>query len=343
MTFDDFKRRYEKEEVKEYKNILFAKPTVSVCVQTYQHVNYIKDCLDGILMQKTSFRFEILLGDDESTDGTREICREYAEKYPEKIRFFLHSRENNIQVNGNPTGRFNFLYNLYSSNGKYIAICEGDDYWTDPLKLQKQVDFLEKFPGYSLCFTRFRIKFEETNTFQDDRNGHYFSSASEHIDFSFEVFENWSVGMQTLVLRKSSFNQEVIGKYKFFKDVHLFTELLLKGRGACLNFFGAVYRLHESGIHSSLNKINMAKIGSQSYCELYYHNKDVLSLRKKYYHFHQSYISLLVRNSNYKRALINMALLGLKEGNTGFILRNLKIVQKDFTKKMKKKFLRVAE
>src|SRR5690606_4409195 len=113
-------------------------PVVSVCVQTYQHAPYIRECLDSILMQKTDFPFEILLGEDESSDGTREICIEYAEKFPDKIKLFLHRRENNIQIFGYPTGRFNFLTNLYSSNGKYIAICEGDDYWTDSDKLQKQ-------------------------------------------------------------------------------------------------------------------------------------------------------------------------------------------------------------
>jgi len=136
-------KKYQKVPVREYSNQVNKKPVVSVCVQTYQHVNYIKDCLDGILMQKTTFPSEILLGEDASTDGTREVCIEYAEKYPKKIRLFLHHRKNNIKINGSPTGRFNFLYNLYSARGKYIAICEGDDYWTDPYKLQKQVDFLD--------------------------------------------------------------------------------------------------------------------------------------------------------------------------------------------------------
>ena len=103
-------------------------------------------------MQQTDFKFEILLGEDDSTDGTREICIEYAKKFPKKIRLFLHSHDNNIFIDGRPTGKFNVLYNLFSARGKYIALCEGDDYWTDPLKLQKQVDFLEANLDFAICF-----------------------------------------------------------------------------------------------------------------------------------------------------------------------------------------------
>lgn len=126
-------------------------PLVSVCVQTYQHASFIRECLDGILMQKTNFPFELILGEDESTDGTREICMEYAEKYPHIIRLFLRSRKDVIYINGSPTGRFNMVENLKAASGKYIALCEGDDYWTDPLKLQKQVDFLEANPDCVSC------------------------------------------------------------------------------------------------------------------------------------------------------------------------------------------------
>ena len=118
-------------------------PLVSVCIQTFNHKNYITECLDGILNQKTTFDFEIILGEDESTDGTREICIQYHQKFPEKINLFLRSRKDVIYINSQPTGRYNFLENLKASSGKYIAICPGDDYWKDPLKLQKQVEFLE--------------------------------------------------------------------------------------------------------------------------------------------------------------------------------------------------------
>ena len=157
MDFKNFKQNYQKKEIDKFPNTVGKNPLLSVCVQTYEHENFITQCLEGILMQKTNFTFEVLLGDDGSIDKTRQICLEYAKKYPEKIRLFLHHRENNIVINGNPTGRFNLAYNIFSSNGQYIAICEGDDYWTDPYKLQKQVSFLESNKEYSLCFHHVKI------------------------------------------------------------------------------------------------------------------------------------------------------------------------------------------
>lgn len=130
---------------------------VSVCVQTYQHKDYIKKCLDSILMQKTDFPIELILGEDDSTDGTRQICIEYAKKYPDIIRLFLRKRKDVIHILGKPTGRFNVIENIKAAKGKYIAMCEGDDYWTDSLKLQKQTNFLEENKDFSICFHKIKI------------------------------------------------------------------------------------------------------------------------------------------------------------------------------------------
>jgi cellulose synthase/poly-beta-1,6-N-acetylglucosamine synthase-like glycosyltransferase len=143
MNFRDFKDKFEKIPVEHCPSQTPETPLVSVCVMTYNQADYIEDCLEGILMQKTDFPVEILLGEDGSSDGTRKICIDYANKYPDKIRLFLHHRENNIKINGKQTGRFNFLYNFYAAKGKYIALCDGDDYWTDHLKLQKASGFHE--------------------------------------------------------------------------------------------------------------------------------------------------------------------------------------------------------
>lgn len=152
MDFQQFKEKYQCEYVEEFPNKVDRSPVISVCVQTYQHAKYIEKCLQGILMQRTQFPFEVLIGDDDSIDGTREICVEYARKYPDKIRMFLHRRENNIRINDRATGRFNILYNLYRARGKYVALCEGDDYWTDPLKLQKQFVFFRNNNECSIVF-----------------------------------------------------------------------------------------------------------------------------------------------------------------------------------------------
>ena len=152
MTFPEFREKFESVTVDWYPTSCGEDPMVTICVQTFKHATFIRQCLDSILVQQTNFEFQIQLGEDGSVDGTREICVDYAKKYPDKIRLFLHHRENNITINGMPTGRFNFLYNLFTAKGKYVALCEGDDYWTDPKKLQKQVDIMEASDHYVACF-----------------------------------------------------------------------------------------------------------------------------------------------------------------------------------------------
>jgi glycosyltransferase involved in cell wall biosynthesis len=132
-------------------------------VATYNHGKYIEQCLNSILEQQCGFDFELLIGEDESSDDTRAICQRIATLHPDRIKLFLHSRDNVITINGRPTGRFNFLYNLSQCQGKYIALCEGDDYWTDPYKLQKQVDLLEKRKDCALVFSNGRVEYDASN------------------------------------------------------------------------------------------------------------------------------------------------------------------------------------
>lgn len=121
---------------------------VSIKCITYNHEAYIRQCLEGFVMQKTNFRYEAIVHDDASTDATATIIREYAEKYPDIIKPILEN-ENQYSKGGN------VLYNIMESHlhGKYVCICEGDDYWTDPNKLQTQVDYLESHPDCVLVHT----------------------------------------------------------------------------------------------------------------------------------------------------------------------------------------------
>lgn len=145
----------QKEYLGEEKPVNRLVPLVSVCVPTYQHVGYITQALEGILMQKTTFPFEIIIGEDGSTDGTIDICKKYADENQDKIRLYLRDRNESLiyDDNKNIIGYCNWIWTLQETRGKYIAICEGDDYWTDPYKLQKQVDFLEANPDYGLVHT----------------------------------------------------------------------------------------------------------------------------------------------------------------------------------------------
>ncbi|MDF1618115.1 glycosyltransferase family 2 protein [Petrocella sp. FN5] len=118
---------------------------VSIICVAYNHEKYIAEALDSFLMQKTDFDYEILLHDDASTDDTASIIKEYEEKYPDRIKA-IYQKENQYSK-----GIHVFDFYLDIAQGKYIAICEGDDFWIDPDKLQKQTDFMENHPDYSVC------------------------------------------------------------------------------------------------------------------------------------------------------------------------------------------------
>ncbi len=118
---------------------------VSVRCLVYNHASYLRDCLEGIVSQKTNFLFEAVIHDDASTDGSAEIIREQAEKYPHIIKPIFQSKNQYSQSPSLPDS-----YVTKACRGEYWALCEGDDYWIDPLKLQKQVDFLDVHPDYSL-------------------------------------------------------------------------------------------------------------------------------------------------------------------------------------------------
>ena len=123
-------------------------PMVSVCVTTFNHEKFIQQTLDSILEQQVSFSYEIIIGEDCSTDGTRKFVQQYQAQHPDRIRLRL-SRANLYGINRH----LNSLGVYSTARAKYIALLEGDDYWADPLKLQKQVDFLEEHPECSMCHT----------------------------------------------------------------------------------------------------------------------------------------------------------------------------------------------
>lgn len=125
---------------------------VSVCILAYNHARFIAQCLDSVLQQVCSFEWEVLIGEDGSTDGTREIVQQYATRNPGRIRLFLRSREDVVYIQGRPTGRFNFVETLKEARGDYVAMLDGDDYWLSDRKLQTQVDYMDAHSECALCF-----------------------------------------------------------------------------------------------------------------------------------------------------------------------------------------------
>jgi glycosyltransferase involved in cell wall biosynthesis len=131
--------------------VIGEKPFVAIWMVTYNHERYIAQAIDSVLEQKTNFSYRLYIGEDCSSDNTRTICKSYAEKYPHLVTLICTER-NNIIKNAD-----NIYEATFNSGARYIAILEGDDYWTDKYKLQKQVDFLEENADYSVCFTNIDV------------------------------------------------------------------------------------------------------------------------------------------------------------------------------------------
>jgi glycosyltransferase involved in cell wall biosynthesis len=257
MTFQEFTDKYQKVRVEEYQNNVLEKvpnPIVSCRVSTYQHAPYIKQCLDGILMQKTNFPFEIVIGEDESSDGTREICIDYANKYPNVIRLFLHKRENNVLVHGRPSSFFQGTYTIFKLRGKYQAICEGDDFWTDPLKLQNQVDFLENNKDFSICFTDYKVFDESKRKFNYPDLKYKYKNKS--VFYRNDIILSNFIPTTTVMFktRKEVFSKLDPSLYPGDWFLHVLNSEY--GKIKFLPFESTVYRKHDGGVCSASNPID---------------------------------------------------------------------------------------
>ena len=135
-------------------------PLVSVCMTAYNHAPYIGRAIEGVLSQRTTFAVELVLSDDCSTDGTGAICRDYAARYPDRIR--LLTGDVNVGM------RANYRRTIEACRGRYVAMCDGDDWWCDPLKLQRQVEALEADPACGICYTRVRCYAQEEGRYVEN-------------------------------------------------------------------------------------------------------------------------------------------------------------------------------
>jgi len=218
---------------------------VSVLIVTYNHEKFIAQAIDGVLAQKVNFEYEILIGEDDSTDKTREIVKEYKRRYPNKIQLFLNNRKNVIYINGQPTGRWNFINLLKHAEGKYIALCEGDDYWIKPDKLQRQVDFLENNPGFVLCCHDYFVKYEGYNI-TDHRNKKPLPKIS---DLPY-LLKYHHIATCSVVFRNGLIKDFPSWYYKSVSaDWPLYIMLAQYGKVYCIKGVMSVHRIHRGGIH----------------------------------------------------------------------------------------------
>lgn len=269
-------------------------PLVHTRTMTFNHENFIRACIEGILMQKTTFPVQVLIHDDASTDKTAEIVEEYESKYPHLIKAF-YQEENSYSKPDKHKRRKEFMSWRI---GKYEAICEGDDYWTDPLKLQKQVDFLEDNNEYSLVFHDYYIlennnlklrdiRLNET-IYQEDyarvlSGVHTLTVVFRNIINIIDYDEN-NYGSYYLFLRISDY-----GPFKFLKESM------------------AVYRVHEGGVYSGKSFFEQ--------CEMSLNNK-VLMIN--FYRHNKKLHSILI--NTYVRYSLNYAFQSFKSKSfkTGF-------------------------
>lgn len=271
------------------KNI--ENPLLSICCITYNHAPYIRQCLDGFIMQKTKFPFEILINDDCSTDGTTEIIKEYYKNYPEMITPIFH--EENQWSKGVTNVLTTFVYP--KCQGKYIAICEGDDYWIDENKLQKQVDFLESHPKYTACFHKAHVL----------SSGKLSSTVYKHVhkgDYnSNSILNSWTVPTASFLFRADFKDKLPFDKDFMYGDIVLFETMAHFGKLYCLDDTMSVYRRTDEGITGSQQKNRNPELYRRTdrhYKALKRHfpkisNSIILKLRIRNFFF---YFAFLIRN-----------------------------------------------
>ena len=243
-------------------------PLVTIRCITYNHEPYIRQCLEGFVMQKTNFPFEAIVHDDASTDGTAAIIREYAEKYPDIIKP-IYETENQYSKHD---GSLQRIMNAHI-RGKYVAICEGDDYWIDPLKLQKQFDFLESHLDYGLVHTDFNIISESNiKEYRIRRKLGERQNVLEQI-----LLGNYDIGTLTVMFRKDLYDS--LPKYYLSKkfpmgDLPLWIEFAAVAKIKYISDVTANYRrLDSSASHSTNFCKRMAFIDALFDCRLYYLQK----------------------------------------------------------------------
>lgn len=252
-------------------------PLVSISCITYNHEPYIVQALNGFLMQKTSFPFEVLVHDDASTDRTADIIREYEKKFPKIIKP-IYQKENQYSKGFTAVTA---TWNVPRAQGKYIALCEGDDYWIDENKLQMQVDFLEKNPEYGMCYTKSKQFLQEKGRYGKKTFGKKINSYDD-------IFVNGNrIPTPSVVCRKelmSEFSEKFSSQSKkwIMGDLPLWLFIFKNSNVKFLNQETCVYRvLKESASHSvSIEKQKRFRQGSfeiRNYFAEIYNNKDLLT------------------------------------------------------------------
>ena len=286
---------------------------VRVSCMTFNQSNYIIDALNGFVMQQTNFPFVCTVVDDASTDGEQEVIRNYMREYFDlqdsfvayekdtdygHVTFAQHKTNKNcyfavilLKENHYSQRKSKSPYLTEWMDTKYIALCEGDDYWTDPLKLQMQVDFLEEHEEYSLCCHRYKIYNQNEGTWEDDYSRSLFEEAPNGLSFgNKENLNAWMTKTLTMVFRRDCNDSSELVRYKYGCDMHNSYHLLKKGRGFCFPFVGGVYRRCDTGVFSPLSEEKKIVRWCRILMEMLNYNLEDKDLRNYVYHKSRRYL-----------------------------------------------------
>lgn len=276
---------------------------------TYNHSNFIEDALNGFCSQQTNFPYVCIIFDDASTDGEQKVIHNYLQDHfdlddksivkKEKtddfvMTFARHKTNINCYF-----AVYLLKYNHYSIKKSktpymseftksidYIALCEGDDYWTDPLKLQIQYDFLKHNPEYSFCCHRYHIYEQNKNRYLKEYAFNYYKEG-EDLEISEDLMlKIWVTQTMSTMIPEKLWKSVIIKKkpYVYSRDVHTYYFLLKEGKGVSLNRNMGVYRWHDSGVAIGQTFDSKYKIGYELYRELYLSNiDDTLLIRKIFF------------------------------------------------------------
>lgn len=209
-------------------------PLVTIRCAVYNHEPYLRQCLDGFVMQKTNFKFEAIVHDDASTDKSAEIIKEYADKYPDIIKP-IFEKENQYSKKD---GSLRRIMNEYT-RGKYVAYCEGDDFWIDNMKLQKQVDFMEQHSDYSLCFHNAVVFYGDIN-----KHPYFFCRFKDSKEIFLEdIISSWIIPTASILCRRE-LNHFPDWATKIYSGDYLLSLLAINaGRVFYINEIMSFYRI----------------------------------------------------------------------------------------------------
>lgn len=225
-------------------------PLVSVRTITYNHAPYIRKCLEGLVAQRTDFPVEFIIGEDFSTDGTREIVMEFAARFPDRFRVITADRNVGVLGNGYRTRSI--------MRGKYCAFCEGDDHWIDPLKLQRQVDALEQDPSASGCFTNV---YNETDGVREPYHGGESAVPSSTVLALEEYLVGMGIPTCSVLYRNALMDGVNLTKWGFMTgDTALYTHLLMQGHFIYQPLFTGVRVRHAGGAYSQKGRTHHLRV-----------------------------------------------------------------------------------